>query len=148
MMNTIARQFVPFALAIAAGTGIIVTPFVTAAQAAELSDAGSFKASDRGYAANGSIQIIQLKDGGRAIKLSSAFKVRSGPDLRVWLSASSNPTSAGSVKNARHIDLGKLKSNKGKQVYRIPAGVDISKLNSVVIWCRAFGVNFGGATLG
>jgi hypothetical protein len=147
-MNTIARQLIPFALAIAASTGVIVTPFATAAQAAELSDAGSFKASDRGYAANGSVQIIRLKDGGRAIKLSSAFKVRSGPDLRVWLSASSNPTNAGSVKGERHIDLGRLKSNKGEQVYRIPAGIDISELDSVVIWCRAFGVNFGGAKLG
>lgn len=42
------------------------------------------------------------------------------------------------------VDLGDLKGNKQ---YEIPEGVDVSRFDTVVIWCRAFSVGFGAATL-
>ncbi len=51
------------------------------------------------------------------------------------------------IGDATHIDLGALDASTGGQSYAIPAGTDIAALRSAVIWCRAFGVYFGGATL-
>ena len=52
------------------------------------------------------------------------------------------PDPGGSVKDA--VDLGGLKGNKGNQQYDVPAGAEAG---AVVIWCRAFTVAFGTATL-
>ena len=46
-----------------------------------------------------------------------------------------------------YLDLGKLKGNRGNQNYPIPADVDISIFNSVVIYCKPFAVVFSVATL-
>jgi hypothetical protein len=40
-----------------------------------------------------------------------------------------------------------LKSNVGNQQYEIPDDVDLDKYSTVVIWCRAFSVEFGAAQL-
>jgi len=45
------------------------------------------------------------------------------------------------------IDLGPLKGNRGNQNYAVPAGTDLSKFKSAVIWCRRFLVGFGVAPL-
>ncbi|MGM7683718.1 DM13 domain-containing protein [Cytobacillus sp. Hm23] len=68
------------------------------------------------------------------------FSVTNGPDLKVYLTKEGQPTSEG-------IDLGKLKGNQGDQNYEIPEGVDLSEYNKVVVWCRAFDVDFGYAML-
>jgi electron transfer DM13 len=47
-----------------------------------------------------------------------------------------------------YVDLGALKGNRGDQNYRVPAGTDIARFHSVVIWCRRFTVGFGVAPLG
>ena len=44
-------------------------------------------------------------------------------------------------------DLGALKGNKGDQQYALPRGLDLSDYSTVVIWCRAFSVNFARAPL-
>ncbi len=43
--------------------------------------------------------------------------------------------------------LGALKGNIGDQNYELPANVNLDKYQSVTIWCRRFGVNFGTAPL-
>ncbi len=53
--------------------------------------------------------------------------------------------SNGAVEGAR--DLGALKGNKGNQQYVLPAGADLSRYRSVVIWCRAFSAAFARARL-
>ena len=45
------------------------------------------------------------------------------------------------------IDLGGLRAFKGSQRYAIPAGVDLAKYPSVVIWCERFGVLISPADL-
>jgi hypothetical protein len=45
------------------------------------------------------------------------------------------------------INLGRLKANIGNQNYPIPIGTDMSKYDTVLIWCRAFFVLFGSADL-
>jgi hypothetical protein len=45
------------------------------------------------------------------------------------------------------VDLGRLKGNIGNQNYDIPAGTDLSKYDTVLIWCKQFSVLFGSAEL-
>ena len=44
-------------------------------------------------------------------------------------------------------ELGRLKGNIGNQVYAIPDGTDLAKLDAVTIWCKRFSVSFGAAAL-
>jgi hypothetical protein len=68
----------------------------------------------------------------------------SGPDLRVYLTAAS----VGSASSAGdHVDLGGLKGNIGDEQYRLPSDLDVGRYRYVVIWCRAFSVEFGEAAL-
>jgi len=134
------------ALALTATIGTIAVTSIAlpgAAIAATATSSGSFKAADSSHPASGGVTVIRLKGGGLGIKLASNFKVRGGPDLRVWLSEANSPA----VRAADYVDLGALKSSKGEQIYRLPAGTSLAQAKSVVIWCRAFGVFFGSATL-
>lgn len=83
-----------------------------------------------------------IAQGGRALTLTS-FETSPGPDVRVYLTA--KPVGGGGA--GEYVDLGGLKGNRGNQQYAIPAGVDIADYPHVVIWCRAFSVNFGEAAL-
>jgi len=51
------------------------------------------------------------------------------------------------VERTMYVDLGRLKAFKGSQNYDVPAGVDIAKFGSVVIWCEQFGVLISPAQL-
>jgi len=46
-----------------------------------------------------------------------------------------------------HHELGKLKGNRGNQVYPLPDDLDLSNVRSVTIWCARFAVSFGAAEL-
>jgi hypothetical protein len=45
------------------------------------------------------------------------------------------------------VDLGRLKGNIGDQNYEVPAGTDLEKYRTAVIWCRRFTVAFAAAQL-
>jgi hypothetical protein len=45
------------------------------------------------------------------------------------------------------VNVGKLKANNGNQNYDITEGTDLSKYDTVLIWCRPFSVLFGSAEL-
>jgi hypothetical protein len=100
----------------------------------------SFRPADEG-SAKGTATLVSKAAGGRVLTLTD-FAVNNGPDLRVYLVAGDG-TDTGD-----HVDLGGLKGNKGNQQYDVPAGVDIRRHGTVVIWCRAFSVAFARAKLG
>ena len=56
-------------------------------------------------------------------------------------------TPATKVANTIFVDLGRLKAFKGSQKYPMPAGIDLRKYPSVVIWCEHFGVLISPAEL-
>ena len=85
--------------------------------------------------------------GGRRILRLTSFRTSNGPDVHVYLVAAPVVTDDESVKRAEIADLGALKGNLGDQNYELPERVDLSRYQSVSIWCKRFGVNFGSAAL-
>jgi Electron transfer DM13 len=95
------------------------------------------------HPAEGIATTIRSADGERVLTLTS-FEVDNGPDLRVYLVA-------GPARDEDEVDdfedLGALKGNKGNQQYELPRELDLDRYTTVVIWCRAFSVNFARAPL-
>ena len=90
--------------------------------------------------------VVVDSGSGRVLRLEG-FETSNGPDVVVWLSTA-YPRSIGDTAVARdYVHLGRLKGNIGNQNYEIPAGTDLSKHSSVVVWCRRFNVAFGAAKL-
>ncbi|WP_379546479.1 DM13 domain-containing protein [Qipengyuania sp. DSG2-2] len=145
--NSVVASAVLAVTATTATLGVASAIFPSAAVAATTSASGQFRGADSSHPASGGARVIRLKGGGFGIKLESNFKTRGGPDLRVWLSEAKNPRSGRAVRAADHVDLGRLKSSSGEQIYRLPAGTSLAEAQSVVIWCRAFGVFFASAAL-
>lgn len=103
--------------------------------------AGTFQSLDE--SASGRAAVVRLAGGGRVLTLTG-FSSSNGPDVRVYLVGGSVRTGS-DVHD--HRDLGGLKGNRGDQQYDIPADVDLQRYPTVVIYCRAFAVAFGAATL-
>jgi hypothetical protein len=101
---------------------------------------GSFVGAGDGiHNAEGIAKIIPLQDGSSILRLEK-LRVTNGPDLYVYLSPDKSASD--------FINIDKLKANNGNQNYEIPTETDLSKYDTVLIWCRPFSVLFGSAELG
>jgi hypothetical protein len=78
----------------------------------------------------GRAAVVRVPGGARWLTLTR-FSTSPGPDLRVRVGGR---------------DLGALKGNRGDQQYRVPAALTVEGAR-LVIWCRAFSVEFGSARL-
>ncbi|HEV8386617.1 MAG TPA: DM13 domain-containing protein [Nitrososphaera sp.] len=87
--------------------------------------------------AKGTATVIPV-DSGNVLRLEE-FKSTNGPDLYVYLSTDKGAT--------EFVNLGRLKANIGNQNYDIPAGTDLTKYDTVLVWCQQFSVLFGSAEL-
>lgn len=82
----------------------------------------------------------------RAVVRLEGLTTDNGPDLYVYLST--NPVEGPKVPRRRvRLFLGRLKGNQGDQNDELPAGVDLARYSSVVIWCDRFDSAFGAAPL-
>jgi len=81
------------------------------------------------------------------LHLESNFEVGPGPKFHVYLVPDRNITPSTNVAKLMYVDLGRLKAFKGSQNYPIPAGVDLARYETVVIWCEQFGVLVSPAPL-
>ena len=95
---------------------------------------------------SGTATIYELADGKRVLRLTN-FSVENGPDLHVRLIKADDAKDTASVAKTDHVELAKLKGNKGDQNYDVPADVDLGKYKVVSIWCNRFSVNFAAAPL-
>jgi hypothetical protein len=112
------------------------------AEAAELAS-GSFSPIGR-YDGTGTALLLDV--GGTTFVRFEDFETTNGPDLRVYLSAA--PADADpSLHDDDFADLGPLTASRGAQNYEVPADVDTSRYQSVVVWCRRFSVGFAVAPL-
>ncbi|MBA3728873.1 MAG: DM13 domain-containing protein, partial [Actinobacteria bacterium] len=101
---------------------------------------GSLSGADEFHFASGEVLLIETAADTYVLRFER-ISVRNGPDLFVYLS----PSPDGYADDA--IELGKLKASDGSFNYEVPAGTDISRFKSAVIWCRAFSVQFAAAPL-
>lgn len=106
---------------------------------------GQFVDADDFHQGAGVATIYALPDGSHVLRFEE-FMVTNGPDLHVILSSNANPTGRGDIGDD-YIDLGSLKGNLGNQNYTIPADVDLSQYQSIIIYCQPFHVLFSIASL-
>jgi hypothetical protein len=101
--------------------------------------AGNFAGAGDGiHNAEGAAKVIYLEDGSDVLRLED-LKVTNGPDLYVYLATDKQASD--------FVNLGRLKANNGNQNYDIPEGTDLSKYDTVLVWCKQFSVLFGSAEL-
>jgi hypothetical protein len=104
----------------------------------EVALAGTFVGVGDGvHNAQGSAKVLAV-DGKNILRLEN-FGSTNGPDLYVYLATDKNASD--------FVDLGRLKANTGNQNYDIPQDTDLSRYDTVLIWCKAFSVLFGSAQL-
>ncbi len=111
----------------------------TGNETSDLLFTGSFVGVGDGiHDAQGIAKVIPIEGGSNVLRLEDLV-VTNGPDLYVYLSTDKSASD--------FVNLGRLKANIGNQNYPIPAGTDMTKYDTVLIWCRAFSVLFGSADL-
>jgi hypothetical protein len=96
----------------------------------------------------GRATVYQQADGKYLLRLTN-FKTSNGPDVHVILVAAKDADDDANflTNKTEKIELGKLKGNEGDQNYEIPSGTDLSKFQTVSIYCERFNANFGAAPL-
>jgi hypothetical protein len=135
--------------------GILVFPYLfppppaaeqlTEADRSPLVAAGTFihaDPSDPVHYGSGKVSVFE-----KTVFLEKDFKVGPGPKYHVYLVPKAGIRKSADVKDTMFVDLGRLRAFEGSQRYSIPAGVDLKKYASVVIWCEAFGVLISPADL-
>lgn len=90
------------------------------------------------HTTSGMLKVYENENGDRVLRFEN-FKTDNGPDLNVYLNASTSPNG--------FIDLGDLKSISGSFNYNLPANIDFDDKKFVIIWCVDFSVLFGHAEL-
>ncbi len=99
------------------------------------------------HATSGGVRLVRLRTGAHVLAIDD-LDTSNGPDLRVWLTdRPALPDAWRSFDDGEWLELGRLKGNKGDQVYAVPAAASPQDYRSVVIWCKRFGVAFGAAEL-
>jgi hypothetical protein len=157
MKNFIIGFFVGGILGVVAGFagGIFVFPYlfppplvnevVDSQTSSEIVATGSFthaNPSDPVHYGKGRVSIYPA-----LLHLETDFEVGPGPKFHVYLVPDSDITPETRVQETMFVDLGRLKAFSGGQNYPIPAGVDVRKYKSVVIWCEQFDVLVSPALL-
>lgn len=118
---------------------------LTRAEASKLVAKGTFihaNPSDPVHYGKGGVSVYE-----NVVFLHEDFEVGPGPAFHVYLVPNANIRDAGQVTGTMFVDLGGLRAFKGSQKYPIPAGVDLAKFPSVVIWCEQFSVLISPADL-
>lgn len=133
--NSMGINYAPKLLA-AAGTAAVQVVLAS----------GQFGGVDGFHKGEGKALVVQLPDGERFVRFEN-FKVTNGPDLYVYLSGHPAPRNGAQLHEISALEVGRLKGNIGNQNYPLPAGTDISKFKSVVIYCKQFSVIFSTAQL-
>jgi hypothetical protein len=102
----------------------------------------------RAHPTSGRASIYQMPDGKRDLRLTD-FMTSNGPDVHVILV----PSTDGNLKQdfvkgeLTSVELGPMKANQGDQNYELPDSADLSRYDTVVIYCVRFHVVFGLAKL-
>ncbi|MSU74988.1 MAG: hypothetical protein EXS55_00505 [Candidatus Magasanikbacteria bacterium] len=96
------------------------------------------------YMTDGNASLM-IKDGKNYVVLGDDFKTPNGPDLQIYLTKNTAPSSRADIKAG--LNLGKLKSITGQQTYELPANLTLTDYNAITIHCEAFNVPWSWAPL-
>jgi hypothetical protein len=124
---------------------IVATDQVSDKPARKMVASGTFihaNPSDPIHYGRGKVSVFQ-----DLLHLENDFEVGPGPKFHVYLVPEQNVVPSTNVARSMYVDLGRLKAFKGSQNYPIPAGIDLARYPSVVIWCEQFGVLISPAAL-
>ena len=94
---------------------------------------------------SGTVEVLQTGDG-LVVRLLG-LDTSNGPDLYLYLSTNPAGGPEAAFDDDGHVDLGRLRGNRGDANYPLPSGLDPTPLRSVVIWCDRFDSAFGAADL-
>lgn len=87
------------------------------------------------HATSGVVKVYENKNKKRTLVLEN-FQTDAGPDLRIYLAEDRSVTNFIQITD---------KVQNGNISLEIPSGVDLTKQNHVLIWCRKYAVLFGFA---
>lgn len=86
---------------------------------------------------SGKVQVIKEQNGDLKLVFTN-FKTDPGPDLRVYLAEDTKATGFEEISK---------EVKNGDVSYNLPGNINLAKQMQVLIWCKAFSVNFGSAQL-
>jgi hypothetical protein len=160
-MRRLLRDFVMFVFGGVVGMGFgvalgfFIFPYVfqpppatetlTEADRSRLVATGTFihaNPSDPIHYGKGKVSVYE-----RAVFLEEDFEVGPGPAFHVYLVPKASIRASSDMKDVMFVDLGRLRAFKGSQRYPIPAGIDLAKYPSLIIWCERFSVLISPADL-
>jgi hypothetical protein len=100
---------------------------------------GEFVGTDEFHFGRGTASLIEVEPGRYHLRLED-FSVRNGPDLYVYLSTAADDYADDAL------ELGTLKATDGSFGYDVPAGTDVDRFRSAIIWCKQFSHLFAVAS--
>lgn len=100
--------------------------------------------ASRDHHTAGTVSVLRVDE--RQVLRLEGLDTSNGPDLFVYLTTNPADGPEGAFDDD-YVDLGRLKGNLGDQNYDIPAGTDLDRFSTVVIWCDRFDSAFGAADL-
>ncbi|MCS7071113.1 MAG: DM13 domain-containing protein, partial [Anaerolinea sp.] len=108
---------------------------------------GVFQRIDAVRWAQGDATIYQGTDGGRVLRFDN-FSMANAPDMRVFLSASTNPVTPEDMRlQGIEVDLGALQGTSGPQNYTISDAVELANYRSVVLYSPSLDMIYAFAPL-
>jgi hypothetical protein len=118
----------------------------------KLLKSGKFNTIDPVHYAKGGVEIVEKDSSTIQVVISDDFATNpDGPDLYFWLVKKQDIKNIAvgglSTNKVDYLDLGAVQSKSGKQIYQITKSEFEGNDYAVVIWCRAFGVQFSNAIL-
>lgn len=93
------------------------------------------------HRASGTVRVVRDGDGQLHVRFEG-LDVEPGPDYFIWLVPGTDRDNTDNGAN-----LGHIKANKGDQEYQAPDDFRAEQPLTVLIWCRAFAVPVGNATI-
>src|SRR5580658_3202517 len=108
--------------------------YASAQEKAQAVEAGTFHG--KVHKTSGRATIYKQADGRLILRLTN-FKTSNGPDVHVVLIAAKDADDDANFlkSDTPRVELGNLKGNEGDQNYDVPAGTDLSKFQTVSIYC-------------
>jgi len=88
---------------------------------------------------SGGVRLVRI--GADRVLRFDNVEIAGAPDMYVYLSDRTDG------QPGAFVDLGKLKATNGSFNYTVSAGVDVTTVRSVVVWCRQFSVTITYALL-